>query len=403
MLYNKNNQKLSKIPETMFLTKNNDATENQKDEEAKKNERQSKNTNFPKINKNNSLQEDKMEIDDKGDDDDNINFKKKLEQTINSKNVSDKDIQKLLKLIYSQIKEILKKSNESNSTSSKSYFEKEINNLTIKAKELEKLKKSFNYGNISSKRSIDSSDDIIKINHKNNYMGNKERQNSGKLIGQQDNMLETTCSISKNHVLINTENNQITKQLEIINQIENNNNFENIFIRVINCSIDNICILINERAYSKYKLDLSYIYIKKIEEINITNYEEFLESTINDIYLGKFLKINHTEKEKIKIWIFSLLNTEKKNEKERLLNILFSRKVKEILLLYINDDPYIQVKNKNNPNFNIKRFNTFRDDFNEYNMNEKLKIKEYIYSLLLLDNITINIKNEENNEQYVRC
>lgn len=392
MSFKNNNQKRVKILNTKSsLVNKNDGNEIHKNE-SKKNEDQPKNSIISKINKNNSLQEDKMEIDDMGDND-FINFKNKLEQTINSKKALDKDIPILLKEKFNHIKKIQKKANEPNSISNKIYIDKDIKYLNIKAKELEKLQNSFNHNKISSQRNNDLSEDKIEISRKHKYMGNKERQNTGKLIGIQENSLEITGFTSKNHELLNIEIDQIDKQLTLNNQIENNNSYEDLFIRAIICTINNICLLINERAKLKYGLDLSYI--DKIDEIDINNCEEYLKSTLKDIYLGKFLKINHEEKEKIKIWIFSLLYAEKKdkNAKLKLLNILFSKKIKEILLLYINDDPYIQVKSKNNPKFNLKRFNTYCDDFKNYDINKNIKIKEYIHSLL--DKIPIEEDNEE--------
>ena len=388
MSYKKNNQKRTKISGTIFQSTNNDDIEIPKVEALKKNEHKFKNTIFSKIN--NSLQEIKMEIDDMRDVD-FLSFKNKLEHAINSNKILSKEIPLLLREILGHIIEIQNKANDPNTISNKAKFENQVTYLYNKAKELENLQKLFNHNNISSQRSFDSSGDIIEINHKYNYMGNKERQNTGKALCRQENLLETIGSTSKNHTLINIENSQIAKQLKINNQIKYNNNYDDLFIKAINCSIYNICKFINERAKSIYDLDLSYIYLKKLYEITINNYKEFIESTIKDIYLGKFLKINHEERGKINTWIYALLYAEKKdkNEKVKILNILFSKRVKEILLLYINDDPYIQVKNENNSRFNLKGFNTSRYDFNEYS----IEIKEYFLSLL--DNIIININNKE--------
>ena len=244
-------------------------------------------------------------------------------------------------------------------------------------------------GDESLQRNNDYSDDLINQKHK--YMGNKVRQNTGKIKRQQISLSETTCFTRKDHVLINEENSQITKQLELNNQFGNNINYNYLFLRAINYSIDNICEFINIKVDSIYALDFSYIYLKKIIEININNYEEFLESTIKDIYLGKFLKLNHGETDKIKAWINILLNAEIKKEKGKfkLFNTLFSKKIKDILLLYINDEAYIQ---QNNTKFYLRGFNTLIDDFNEYSTEQRQQIKEYIYALL--GNITIHINNE---------
>ena len=246
--------------------------------------------------------------------------------------------------------------------------------------------------NASLEKNIESSDDVIKIKEKHNYMGNKERQNTRKFKGQQISQLETTDFASINHVLINMENGQITKKLELNNQIENNN-YNDLFIKAINYSIDNICKFINKEAHSLCDLNFNYIYLKKIYEIDINNYEEFLESTIGDIYLGKFLKINHEERDKIKKWVLALLYEERKRqgEKFKLFNSLFSKKIEQIFLLYINDDPYIH---ENNTHYILKGFNTLIYDFPK----ERKQIKQFVYSLFY-NNIVIEINNEEFNEQ----
>ena len=379
------------------LTKNDD--EDQKEEN-------SENTNIVQIidpTKNNS------NITEFGGDEHIINFKKKL-QSKNFNTLSDKEIILLLEEIFKQIKNIEEKANDPNSIYNKSYFDKEINYLEIKAKELERIQNSFNHSNIPSQRIFDSSDDKIDIAQINKFVGNKERLISPKYINHQENISETTSFTSKNHILINTEIIQKTKQLGLISQNEYKDFSEDLSIKAIEYSIDRITFFINERAKAKYRLDLNYIYIyiSKKYELDKYNYKEFLLSSILDIYLGKFLKINHEEKQKIKKWIYSLLYAEKKNknEKIKLLNILFNKKIKEILLLYIDDNPYILINNKckENLNFklNLKSFKTFKDDFNEYNANVKKQIKDYIHFLLDNNNISnINYEEiyEESNEQ----
>ena len=345
-----------------------------------------------------SSPDEKINLIDVGGDEDIMSFKKNI-QCKNFNKLSDKEMTLLLEDISKQISAIQMKANDPNSLYTKSYFEQEIKYLLIKAKELERLQKSFNHNNVLSQRIFDSSGDKLDITKINNFRGNKERQNSWKYTGYQDNILETTGFTSKNHVLLKEEVIQKRKQLEFNSQVEFKNYIEELFIETIKSSIDSITILINERAKLKYGYDLNYIYIAKIYELDINNYVEYLDSTIIDIYLGKFLKINHEEKHKIKIWINSLLYKEKvnKDEKIKLLNMLFLKKVEDILLLYINDDPYIQVENKNNANFYLKKFKTFKDDFNQYNINEKELIKDHFLYLL---NIKLsNIFYEESNEQ----
>ena len=380
--------------------KNSDLMNRAKNDEEDQKEEELKNTNSSQIIKlsgNNSLEEDRNLIN-VGGDEDIINFKKEL-QSKNFNMLSEKEINILIEEIYKQINSIQKKANDSNSIYTKPYFDKEINYLLNNVKKLERLQKSFYPNNMPTQGTFDFSGDKLDITQINNFVGNKEKKNSWKYIGQKEDLLKNTNFTSKNHASLNAEVSLITKKSEYNSHIEYRKYYQDLFIKVIKCSIDSVSILINVRAKSEYGHELNYIYIKKIYELDIYNYKEFLESTIMDIYLGKFLIINHEEKDKIKKWIYSLLYAEKLNELEKikLLNELFSKTIKEILLLYINDDPYIQIENKNVVKFYLKRFKTFRDDFNEYTLDEKKLIKDYILSLL--DNKISNINYEKNDKQ----
>ena len=215
-----------------------------------------------------------------------------------------------------------------------------------------------------------------------------------RFIGQQDNILETTGFISKNNVLINTENIKEKIPLELNSQEEYEKYYEDLFIKIIKCSIDSITMFINERTKKNYGLDLNYIYkTRRRYELDKYNYKEFLNSKIKDIYLGKFLLINHEEKFEAEKWIYSLLFMENKNknEKKKLLNILFQKEIRVIVLLYLDDYPNVSIKNKYNKKLNselnLKRFKTFKDDFKDdfkdYNKDEQKKIKKNIRSLLI--------------------
>ena len=65
--------------------------------------------------------------------------------------------------------------------------------------------------------------------------------------------------------------------------------------------------------------------------------------------------------------------------KKKLLNILFQKEIRVIVLLYLDDYPYVSIKNKYNKKLNselnLKRFKTFKDDFKDdfkdYNKDEK--------------------------------
>ena len=282
----------------------------------------------------------------------------------------------------------------SNSKCNKSCLDKKINDLPNKDKELERLQKVVNQNNNGLQREFDSSDDKLDPTKINNLVGNKGKKESLRFIGQQDNILETTGFISKNNVLINTENIKEKIPLELNSQEEYEKYYEDLFIKIIKCSIDSITMLINERTKKNYGLDLNYIYkTRRRYELDKYNYKEFLNSKIKDIYLGKFLLINHEEKFEAEKWIYSLLFMENKNknEKKKLLNILFQKEIRVIVLLYLDDYPYVSIKNKYNKNLNselnLKRFKTFKDDFKDdfkdYNKDEQKKIKKNIRSLLI--------------------
>lgn len=374
--------------------------EGNEDEDQK--EEQSKNSTSFRIlkpPKNNSLEEDEEG------DKDIINFKNKLE-SINFNRLLDNEKILLVEDINKQIKIIHKKKNDSNSIYTKSYFDKEIEYLCNKVKELEKISKPFKTSNTSSKIEVDLSSDKLDINKINNIEGNKGRKKVLGSKGQQENLFEATCFTSKNNELKNDDIKEKAKDLELTIQNEYKNEYKNyyedLFIKILRCSLKNITMLINKRANEKYQINLDYIYIPSKNEIDKYNYKEFLESTIKDIYLGKFLIISHEEKYKIKHYIDSLLKFEEINVKEevKLLNILFDKNLKEILLLYLSDTPHRLILKKYDKKIraelNLKSFKTFKNDFSEYK-NEKKQIIEYIYSLLKITkspNGNYNIRRE---------
>ena len=347
---------------------------------------QSKNSNCLQIivpTKNKSLNEDKMIIDDDGGKDD-TNLKNTVEQSIKSDTISDKENDILLTDKSIHINKLKKDSNSP-------INEKEIINLLNKVEELKNKKISF------AKINLNSLGDKIDLNQKFKLMGNKERKKTGKLIIQLENSIEATGFTSKN-----PGPGSINIEEEEKNEIKNQKYQKELIKKLIICSIKNIKMFINERAKLLYNIDLNYNYITQLYEIDINNLEKYLELTIMEIYLGKYCILNdEKDKGNVKFLIGLLLRkeNENKNHKFKLLNKLFNKKIKELLLLYIDDDPYLLIKKKNKENakFNLKRFNTFKDDFKEDNLNEKIEMEEYIHSSD--KNIDEQNEEEENDEQ----
>ena len=347
---------------------------------------QSKNSNCLKIivpTKNKSLNEDKMVIDDDGGKDD-TNLKNTAEQSLKPDTISDKENDILLKDKSIHINKLKKDSNSP-------LNENEIINFLNEVEELKNKKISF------AKKNLNSLGDKIDLSQKFKLMGNKERKKTGKLIIQLENSIEATGFTSKN-----PGPGSINIEEEEKNEIKNQKYQKELIKKLIICSIKNIKVFINERAKLLYNIDLNYNYITQLYEIDINNLEKYLELTIMEIYLGKYCILNdEKDKGNVKFLIGLLLRkeNENKNHKFKLLNKLFNKKIKELLLLYIDDDPYLLIKKKNKENtkFNLKRFNTFKDDFKEDNLNEKIEMEEYIHSSD--KNIDEQNEEEEKDEQ----
>ena len=359
---------------------------------------ESKNSNSSLIpTKNKPLNKDKMNkmiLDDKGGNDNIKNLKKRIEQSLKSDSISNKEIEPP-KDRFIQINTLKKNSNSP-------FNEKEIKNFI---KDIELKNKKISSGKIN----LDSSGDIIDFGEKYNLMGNKERKKTGKLINQQANSTKTTGFTSKNPGSINSEKNQEVKQLELNNEIKSQKYQNELLEKTIICCIKNIKMYINERAKLLYNIHLHYNYIQQLYEIDINNLEKYLELTIMDIYYGKYCMLNdEKDKKNVEYLIAFLLRLEKKNKinKFKLLNELFNLKLNEILLLYINDYPYLLIKKKNKKNatFYLKGFNTFKDDFQEINVKEKEEMENYIRSLdKNIDNkneIEESDEQQESDEQY---
>ena len=324
---------------------------------------QSKNSNCLKIivpTKNKSLNEDKMVIDDDGGKDD-TNLKNTAEQSLKPDTISDKENDILLKDKSIHINKLKKDSNSP-------LNENEIINFLNEVEELKNKKISF------AKKNLNSLGDKIDLSQKFKLMGNKERKKTGKLIIQLENSIEATGFTSKN-----PGPGSINIEEEEKNEIKNQKYQKELIKKLIICSIKNIKVFINERAKLLYNIDLNYNYIQQLFEIDINNLEKYLELTIMEIYLGKYCILNdEKDKGNVKFLIGLLLRkeNENKNHKFKLLNKLFNKKIKELLLLYIDDDPYLLIKKKNKENakFNLKRFNTFK--MKKKKMTNKMKKKK---------------------------
>ena len=330
------------------------------------NEESKKSNNSQTINciQNKTEDEDKVEKKDNGVIYDNT-FDKKLDQSLEYNNLSTEKIKLSTKNIFIRINNIKRNCIE-NGMNNPFFWRKKIEENLIKYKRLkEKL------GSNELKAINDSISNKINLQKGNKNLEDKKIEKSGKLVDQQKYSIEATIFTSEEY-------------------------YNEIFIKTICCSLKNICMFINERIILKYKINFNFDYMKTTYEIDIFNYEEYLEHTILDFYLGEYLKINKEEKEKIKYWIYSLINSKdvKEKDKIKLLDKLLHKKLREIYLLYIDNYPFLK---ENVTEFYLNGFKTFNYDFKEIDEKFKIILNKYFHSII--DNNKSNIDIEKINEQ----
>ena len=154
----------------------------------------------------------------------------------------------------------------------------------------------------------------------------------------------------------------------------------------------------------KKNFDSEFKLINMLENITlIINFEkeknellEIFKGNIKDLLLGEFCNLNSEEKEvaKKENELISTLENKNKKEKIKVLNHLFSEELKEKFKMYLNDCLFIK---KGDSNFNLKEFQTFKDDFNEYKPEIKQIIKKYVCSLLDCELTNFEKSSKEDN------
>ena len=246
------------------------------------------------------------------------------------------------------------------------------------------LKKTQNItGNIS--------DDIVinKITQDNNNGRNNKREAFEVELETTNN---TSVFITINDIsnYSNFPNDNIIHdyQLEILNK-----KHEIIIILILlKNSISNYTIFIVDRIKTKFgsKFQLINILAKiafliNLEKENEENFSKIINillilfmGNIKDLLLGPFSNLNYEEKEVAKKEIELICKIENNNKKMKckVLNYLFHEKLEELFKKYLNDSFYIIIGKSN---FCLKKIQTFKDNFNEYETEKKQNIKKCVY------------------------
>ena len=108
------------------------------------------------------------------------------------------------------------------------------------------------------------------------------------------------------------------------------------------------------------------------------------EKIIKDIYLDFKLKYSSKDyNKKLKKNIEKILQEENQNEGIKLLNIIFNKKLKDFLIIYLNDYRYINDYEHNiEGEFLLKQFKTYKDEFDDIKPNKKERNKENVLNML---------------------
>ena len=228
---------------------------------------------------------------------------------------------------------------------------------------------------INPHNGYDSDNDKIDIKKSLNIMGNKKKFPKSKVNGFLE-ITNPTCFST----LVNQKANKKygDEELEIQNvlklQIRRKRYGYNLFISIILNSLLSILMAINQRAKLKYEFKLKDYYIKRLYGISINKLKKILESKIYDVYTGKFFENDPKEKQKNIDIIESLLKMEKKDKKTKinLLSLILNTNIEEIAQNYLHNYPYIKY---GEAQLYITGFKTFKNEYNEFNIEIKEEIK----------------------------
>ena len=219
----------------------------------------------------------------------------------------------------------------------------------------------------------DSENDEIVRKKSVNVMGNRKRKTKSKANYFIEETKPNSFS-SLEHQLTNKKDDD-KKAIQIF-QIKNQNYYQNLFIKILRNSLLNIFMLINQSAKLKYEFEfeLKDYYIKNLYGISINKLKEILESNIYGAFIGNFLENNSKEKQDNKDMIESLLNIEKEDKKAKikLFSLILNTNIEKIVQNYIQDYPYIKY---GEAELYLKGFTTFKNEFNEFSIEEKEEIK----------------------------
>ena len=164
------------------------------------------------------------------------------------------------------------------------------------------------------------------------------------------------------------------------------NNDDNLKKKIFTHCVTSIHIFVKKYIRNKkYKIKLYKPTIThQIGEKKDIDLKSLSEKSIKDIYLD--FKPKHSSKDynkKLEKIIEKILQKENQNEGIKLLNIIFNKKLKDFLIIYLNDYRYINdYEHYIEGEFLLKQFKTYKDDFDDIKPNKKERNKENVLNML---------------------
>ena len=246
-------------------------------------------------------------------------------------------------------------------------------------------------GNQISEESQISDDKLIK---KFSDLGNnKQRKNIPISVDiEKSNTNYTSINITNNEIsnYKDFQNDKILyNELLILN--EKGKQIQTIKLRLK--FLKNIFTFIENYVFINFGFNLKYYCSNNIWRINLKTNEIF-NFNIKDLLLAGLSCLNPKEKNDAKkeYELICKMENENKKIKCKVLNIFFSEKLGEKYKMYLNDCFYLK---NGNAKFLLKEFPTYKDDFNDYNPEQRLNIKNCICFLSDFEIIKDNNKTQQ--------
>ena len=161
------------------------------------------------------------------------------------------------------------------------------------------------------------------------------------------------------------------------------NNFPDLRIKIYSDCLKNLHVAMNDLSLKNYGIILYSTTLSPLLNKNNKEFlKEFPEYTVKQIFLfSKQINVGENYSENIRENIENILQKEEENkiEKIKLLQILFKKKFKEILLMYLNDYPFVNhFDGYSEAAFFLKNFKTVKYSFPDVKVNHIENLKNLL-------------------------